>query len=316
MNVLPAASRPIEGANHAPDTPGARSCPTEMTDPKRPNGPTASQDPTRRDVVRAAAAAAALPAIGLTGCGSDQPRTEGTMSRLASVTVRRSDARGHADHGWLDTYHTFSFAGYHDPNFMSYGPLRVLNQDRVTAGQGFGTHGHRDMEIVSYVLGGVMEHKDSMGTGSQMRPGDVQLMSAGSGVMHSEFNASQTDGLHFLQMWVMPAENDTEPRYDQKAFSREERQGQLRLVVSPDGADGSLTIGQDARLYAGIFAEGETAEQTLGAGRGAWLHVATGSVEVNGTVLGPGDGAAIQDGDRYELRGVADAEIVVWDVPV
>ncbi|MEM6571498.1 MAG: pirin family protein [Planctomycetota bacterium] len=232
------------------------------------------------------------------------------------MLARRSGERGHADHGWLDTYHTFSFANYHDPNHMGFGPLRVLNQDRVTGGNGFPKHGHKDMEIVSYVLDGVMEHKDSMGNGSQMRPGDVQLMSAGDGVLHSEFNASRDASLHFLQMWVLPAERETEPRYEQKAFTREERSGALRLVVSPDGADGSLTIGQDARLYAGLFAAGEETRQALGAGRGAWLHVATGSVEVNGQVFGPGDAAALTDGDHFVVRGVEEAELVVWDVPV
>ncbi|MEM9801187.1 MAG: pirin family protein [Planctomycetota bacterium] len=237
------------------------------------------------------------------------------MTKTADITIRRSNERGHADHGWLDTYHTFSFAGYHDPAHMNFGPLRVLNQDRVAPGRGFGTHPHRDMEIVSYVLEGTMEHRDSMGTGSQMRPGDVQFMSAGTGVQHSEFNASDAEELHFLQMWVIPAKDGTEPRYGQKAFSREERQGTLRLVVSPDGADGSLQIGQDARLYAGLFAPGEEATQTLDAGRGAYLHVATGSIELDGTKLGPGDGAEIMNGDGFVVHGLEDAEIVVWDVP-
>ncbi|MEM8712887.1 MAG: pirin family protein [Planctomycetota bacterium] len=233
---------------------------------------------------------------------------------LARVTVRRSSERGHADHGWLDTYHTFSFAEYYDPERMNFGPLRVLNQDRVAAGRGFGAHPHRDMEIVSFVLDGVMAHKDSMGNGSEMRPGEVQLMSAGTGVQHSEFNASKDEALHFLQMWVVPAEDGTQPRYEQKAYSREERQGQLRLVVSPDGADGSLTIGQNARLYTGLFAPGEKASGTLEAGRGAWIHVATGSVEVNGVTLDAGDGAALEGGGRYDVRGLNDAELVVWDV--
>jgi len=231
------------------------------------------------------------------------------------IQPRRSNERGHADHGWLDTYHTFSFANYYDPEFLHFGHLRVLNQDRVVAGQGFGTHGHRDMEIVSYVLDGVLEHRDSMGNGSQMRPGDVQLMSAGTGVTHSEFNSSRTEALHFLQMWVFPRENGTQPRYEQKAFAPAERQGRLRLVVSPDGADGSLTIGQDAHLYAGLFAPGETTRHGLAAGRAAWLHVARGAVRLNGLELRAGDGAAIRDERELALEGVADAEVVLWEVP-
>lgn len=231
------------------------------------------------------------------------------------ITLRRSEERGHADHGWLDAYHTFSFAGYHDPDFMHFGPLRVLNQDRVQPGQGFGTHPHENMEIVSYVLAGVMEHKDSMGNGSQMRPGDVQLMSAGTGVMHSEFNASRDEELRLLQMWVFPEKNGTQPRYEQKTFSTEERQGRLRLVVSPDGSDGSLTIGQDVRLFAGLIDGGEATEHELPADRSAWLHVARGRIELNGELLGPGDGAAIRDETRLTLKGVEDAELVLWELP-
>ena len=211
------------------------------------------------------------------------------------ITLRRSQERGHADHGWLDTYHTFSFANYHDPDFMGFSVLRVLNQDRVMPGQGFGTHGHQDMEIVSYVLDGVLEHKDSMGNGSQMRPGEVQLMSAGTGVTHSEFNASQDEKLHFLQMCVIPARRSTEPRYDQKEFAETERRGKIRLVVSPDGAEGSLTIGQDVRLYAGLLDGDESARFELGSDRAAWLHVARGSLTLNGQRLEPGDGAGIAD---------------------
>jgi redox-sensitive bicupin YhaK (pirin superfamily) len=231
------------------------------------------------------------------------------------ITIRRAHERGHADHGWLDTFHTFSFAGYHDPDWVHFGPLRVINQDRVAPGQGFGTHGHQDMEIVSYVLEGVLAHKDSMGNGSQMRPGDVQLMSAGTGVTHSEFNDSHDEGLHFLQMWVFPERRGTKPRYEQRAFPTEQRQGRLRLVVSPDGSDGSLTIGQDVRLYAGLLASGESTEHALPAGRDAWLHVARGRIELNGQDLGPGDGAGIREEARLSLRGVEDAEIVLWDLP-
>jgi len=230
------------------------------------------------------------------------------------ISIRRSEERGHADHGWLDTYHTFSFAEYYDADFMNFGELRVVNQDRVAPGRGFGTHGHKDMEIVSYVLAGVLEHKDSMGNGSQMRPGDVQLMSAGSGVTHSEFNGSAEDPLHFLQMWVFPRSKSTKPRYEQKAFSEDERRSRLRLVVSPDGADGSLTIDQDARLYASLLAPGDRAEHELPRGRAAWLHVARGKVRLNGQDLGPGDGAAIRDESQLTLEGVEDAELVLWEL--
>ena len=231
------------------------------------------------------------------------------------INIRRSDERGHADHGWLDSYHTFSFADYYDPDFMNFSVLRVINQDRVEPAKGFGTHGHKDMEIISYVLDGVMEHKDSMGNGSQMRPGEVQIMSAGSGVTHSEFNASETDPLHFLQMWIFPREKNTQPRYEQHAFSEEERRSQLRLVVSPDGADGSVSIDQDARMYTGLFDADEKAEHTLGEGRAAWIHVARGSVRLNDQELSAGDGAAIRDEDRFVLQGIDDAEVVVWDLP-
>ena len=231
------------------------------------------------------------------------------------IRIRRSSERGHADHGWLDTYHTFSFASYYDPDFMGFGPLRVVNQDRVAPGRGFGTHGHQDMEIVSYVLDGVLEHKDSMGNGAQMRPGEVQLMSAGTGVTHSEFNGSQDDWLHFMQMWVIPREQGTEPRYEQKHFDESLRRGNLRLVVSPDGADGSLTIDQDARLYTGLFAENERTRFDLAPKRAAWLHVARGRVTLNGEELAGGDGAAIHDEGVLDVVGVEDAEVVLWEIP-
>ena len=231
------------------------------------------------------------------------------------IDIRRSEERGHADHGWLDTYHTFSFADYYDPECVQFGLLRVLNQDRVTPGMGFPTHGHRDMEIVSYVLEGVLEHKDSMGNGSQMWPGEVQLMSAGTGVTHSEFNGSQVSPLHFLQMWVVPRDSSTPPRYEQKHFADEERQGRLRLVVSPDGHDGSLTIGQDARLYAGLFAADEKSTHAIPAERSAWFHVASGAVEVGGERLGAGDGAAVRDELSVTVRGVESANVVLWELP-
>ena len=237
------------------------------------------------------------------------------------MKIRRSHERGHADHGWLDTYHTFSFASYFDPDHVQFGPLRVLNQDRVAPGRGFGTHGHENMEIISYVLDGVLEHKDSMGNGSQMRPGEVQLMSAGSGVTHSEFNGSSKDPLHFLQMWVFPREEGTAPRYQQREFAEQERRGRLRLVVSPDGADGSLTIDQDTRLHVGTFGSGEATRFELGADRAGWLHVARGRLRLNGEELDAGDGAALAADDApfvLEMAGADGddaAEVVLWDLP-
>ncbi len=231
------------------------------------------------------------------------------------ITVRRSHERGHADHGWLDTFHTFSFGDYFDPDFVQFGVLRVLNQDVVAPGTGFGTHGHRDMEIVTHVLDGVLEHRDSMGHGERMRPGDVQVMSAGAGVTHSEFNASTEEPLHLLQMWVLPRRLGTEPRYEQKHFPEDERRGRLRLVVSPDGADGSLVIDQDARLSVGTLAAGDTTRHDLASDRAAWLHVATGRARLGDVELGPGDGAAIRDVEQVTLTGVEDAEVVLWDLP-
>lgn len=231
------------------------------------------------------------------------------------IQIRRSDERGHADHGWLDSFHTFSFAGYSDPRFMGFSEMRVLNQDRVAAGRGFGTHGHQDMEIVSYVLDGVLEHKDSMGTGSSMRPGEVQLMSAGTGVTHSEFNGSGDDPLHFLQMWILPAVRGTEPRYEQATYPEADRRGRLRLVVSPDGAEGSLTIGQDVRMYAGLLDGAEQVEHSMPSGRDGWLHVARGSLTLNGEPLGPGDGAALIQESELKLTAGDGAEFVFWDLP-
>ncbi|MEX2015737.1 MAG: pirin family protein [Candidatus Hydrogenedentales bacterium] len=219
------------------------------------------------------------------------------------IKVRRSQDRGHADHGWLDTYHTFSFSDYRDPAFDHFSVLRVLNQDRVKGGMGFGRHAHNNMEIVSYVLEGVLEHQDSMGNGSQMRPGEVQLMSAGTGVTHSEFNGSQNEELHFLQMWIIPAQRGAKPRYEQRMFPESERRGQLRLVVSPDGRDGSLTIGQDASLYAGLLEGPERIRHEFGGGRAGWLHVARGSVTLNGQRLEPGDGAVIEGEGAITIEG-------------
>ena len=231
------------------------------------------------------------------------------------MTVRRSSERGYANHGWLDTFHTFSFAHYHDPDHMGFGFLRVLNQDQVAPGQGFGTHGHRDMEIVSYVLDGVLEHRDSMGHGSQMMSGDVQLMSAGTGVTHSEFNASKEEPLHLLQMWIIPREKGTTPRYEQKRFERSELEGRLRLVVAPHGEEGALTIGQDAFLYAGCLDGEQTVEHRLLTDRSAWFHLARGSVRLSGIDLEAGDGVAISDEASLRLDRGSWAEFVLWDLP-
>jgi quercetin 2,3-dioxygenase len=230
------------------------------------------------------------------------------------MTIRLSNDRGHANHGWLDSRHTFSFADYHDPQQMGFRALRVINEDRVAPGKGFGRHGHRDMEIVSYVLEGAIEHSDSMGTGSVIRPGDVQRMSAGTGVQHSEFNASKTEPVHFLQIWIVPSVAGIAPSYEQKAFAREEKQGRLRLVASTDGREGSVTIHANAALYAGIFAKGEAAECSIGPGRRAWVHVARGNVRVGGRALGAGDAVGISDENVVRIEGVDDGEVLLFDL--
>jgi redox-sensitive bicupin YhaK (pirin superfamily) len=231
------------------------------------------------------------------------------------ITVRPAAARGTANFGWLDSRHTFSFGHYHDPAQMGFGPLRVINEDRVIPAAGFGTHGHQNMEIISYVLEGALEHKDSLGTGSIIRPGDVQKMSAGSGITHSEFNASKTDPVHFLQIWIQPDRSNIAPGYDQRTFAREQRQGRLRLVVSPDGAEESIRIVQDARMYASLLAPGETVSHALATKRRAWVQVARGAVTLNGTHLAAGDGAAIEGEPSITLAGVEDAEVLVFDLP-
>ena len=232
------------------------------------------------------------------------------------LTIRRSDDRGRASFGWLDSRHTFSFGEYYDPAHMGFGPLRVINEDRVRPGAGFGTHGHRDMEIISYVLEGELEHKDSMGTGSVIRPGDVQRMTAGTGVQHSEFNHSKSALVHFLQIWVFPNKPGLPPGYEQKMFSDADKRGKLVLVASPDGRDGSLTIHADAQVYAGILAKGDRATVGLANGRGAWIHVARGTVRVNGQELVEGDGAAIEDRKTVEFEGVdqGHGEVLVFDL--
>jgi hypothetical protein len=231
------------------------------------------------------------------------------------IIKRPSAERGHADHGWLDTFHTFSFADYHDPAWMGFSALRVLNQDVVAPGRGFGTHGHADMEIVTWVLAGALQHRDSMGNGSIIEPGEAQLMSAGTGVTHSELNASTTGPTELLQMWVLPERRRTVPRYDQKAFPDAELAGRLRLIVSDDGRDGSLVIGQDVSLHAGRLGPGDTATHAFAPGRRGWLHVARGRLRVGGDVFGPGDGAGIAGVEALKLEGIEPADVVVFDLP-
>ncbi|MDT8991391.1 pirin family protein [Curvibacter sp. APW13] len=230
------------------------------------------------------------------------------------LTVRKSQDRGYADHGWLKSYHSFSFAEYFDPQFMGWGNLRVINEDRVAPGTGFGTHGHRDMEIVSYVVSGELAHKDSMGNASAIPPGDVQRMSAGSGVRHSEFNHAQGQQTHFFQIWIEPSVAGIAPGYEQKTFADAEKRGALRLVASPDGAQGSVTIHADASLYAGHFDGAEQAQLTLAAGRKAYVHVVRGAVSVNGTGLQTGDAAMLADESDLRISDGKDAEVLVFDL--
>jgi quercetin 2,3-dioxygenase len=229
--------------------------------------------------------------------------------------IRRSNERGYADHGWLKSFHTFSFADYYDPDHVEFGPLRVINEDRVQAGAGFGTHGHRDMEIISYVLSGELAHKDSMGNGSTIRPGDIQRMSAGSGVRHSEFNPSKSTGVHFLQIWIQPDHFNIEPSYEEKHFAIEEKRGRLRLIVSPDRAQGSLLIHQDARVYAGLFNGAEAADLQVQQGRRIYVHVARGALLANGVALDAGDALRITDAAHLRIESGRDAEVLVFDLP-
>ncbi|AET88569.1 MULTISPECIES: pirin family protein [Caballeronia] len=230
------------------------------------------------------------------------------------IEIRRSNERGHANHGWLDSYHSFSFADYYDPEHMHFGALRVINEDRVAGGQGFGAHGHRDMEIVSYVLDGALAHKDSMGNGSTIRPGDVQRMSAGTGVRHSEFNGSPTDTAHFLQIWIIPDAPGGAPGYEEKRFADDEKRGRLRVIASPEGADGSVTIGANARIFAGLFDGDERADFDVPAGRRVYVHVARGAVTVNGEALGPGDAAKLEDVSKVTVEKGENAEVLLFDL--
>ena len=230
------------------------------------------------------------------------------------LTLRKSQERGYADHGWLKSFHSFSFAGYYDAQHMSFGNLRVINEDRIAPGTGFGTHGHRDMEIISYVLSGELAHKDTMGNVKGIPPGDVQRMSAGSGVQHSEFNHAPNDTTHFLQIWIEPNVRGIAPGYEQKTFSALDKRGALRLVASPDGASGSVTIHADAALYAGLFDGTERAMLALDPQRKAYVHLVRGEVEVNGQRLGAGDAAMLQGENSLQLSGGREAEVLVFDL--
>lgn len=230
------------------------------------------------------------------------------------ITLRRAKDRGHASYGWLDTWHTFSFASYQDRDHMGFRALRVINDDRVAAGEGFPSHGHRDMEIVTYVLEGALEHKDSMGNSSVIRPGEVQRMTAGTGVVHSEYNHSREEPVHFLQIWIHPSQRGLRPGYEQRAFPEAERRGRLRLVASSDGREGSVRVHQDMSLYAASLEAGEGAVKALPSGRHAWIHVARGSVRLGGVELAEGDGASLAGPATISLEGVSGAEVLLFDL--
>lgn len=230
------------------------------------------------------------------------------------IKVRKANERGHFDFGWLNTYHTFSFGDYYDPANMGFRSLRVINEDFVQPGVGFPTHGHRDMEIVTYILHGGLEHKDSMGNGSVIRPGEVQRMTAGTGVMHSEMNPSKEDSVHLLQIWILPEKRNIEPGYEQTFFPEEEKKGRLRLIASRDGNDGSVTIHQDAKIYSTLLEEGESITHQLQNGRHAWIQIARGSVQVNGVELNQGDGAAVSDEAEVKIVGSESSEVLLFDL--
>ena len=233
-----------------------------------------------------------------------------------TITVRPAQSRGHENHGWLDSRHTFSFANYHDSKHMGFGPLRVVNEDRVQPGAGFAAHGHRDMEILSYVIEGALAHKDSLGAGSVIRPGDVQVMTAGTGIRHSEFNASKVDPVHFLQIWLLPERQGLQPRYDQKTFPEAEKRGRLRLVASHDGRDGSLLVHQDADVFATLLNDAQSVGHALKAGRRAWVQIVRGSAEIDGVPVRAGDGAAIEGASAFIIASrEPGAEILVFDLP-
>lgn len=230
------------------------------------------------------------------------------------IDIIRSDSRGSADHGWLKAKHTFSFAGYHNPKMMGFGSLRVINEDRIEGGKGFGTHPHQDMEIITYLVDGALEHKDSMGNGSVIHPGELQRMTAGTGVLHSEFNASATETAHLLQIWILPEKNGIEPGYEQKLFTTDEKRNTLRLVGSRDGRDGSLTIHQDVELYTSVLEAGNSLRHELGAGRRGFLQVVRGELSVNGKPVFAGDGVSAVGASTLELTATGDAELLLFDM--
>ena len=230
------------------------------------------------------------------------------------ITIRKSNERGHFDHGWLNTYHTFSFDQYHDPRYMGFRNLRVINEDFVAAGRGFPKHGHRDMEIITYILEGALKHEDSMGNGSVIRPGDVQRMTAGTGVRHSEQNASDQERVHLLQIWILPNTVGLDPGYEQKAFSEDERRDRLRLIASEDSRDGSVEVHQDVSLFASVLAAGDEVEHTMDERRYAWIQVARGAVEVNGESAGQGDGIVAVGESSLRIRAQQDAEVLLFDL--
>ena len=231
------------------------------------------------------------------------------------LQIHKSQSRGHRDHGWLYAKHSFSFGDYYDADNMGFSVLRVINEDRVQPGRGFGMHGHSDMEIVTYVLHGALQHEDSLGNGSVIRPGDVQRMSAGTGIRHSEFNQSETEAVHLLQIWLLPAKNGVAPSYEQKAFSADEKRGKLCLIASPDGADGSVTIGQDVRLYAALLDGAEQVTHTLSTGRAAYLQVARGKLSLNDQALQQGDGVRVSAETELKLHDATQAEVLLFDLP-
>jgi redox-sensitive bicupin YhaK (pirin superfamily) len=230
------------------------------------------------------------------------------------ITIRKSEDRGHFNFGWLDTYHTFSFDQYYDPAHMHFRSLRVINEDRVQPGHGFPTHSHRDMEIITYILSGALEHRDSMGNGSVIRPGDVQRMSAGTGVSHSEFNPSDTETVHLLQIWILPERRDLPPSYEEKAFSDKERRGKLRLIAANDGREGSVTIHQDAQVHATVLDAGQTVVHSLNEGRYAWLQVARGTISLNEMELKQGNGAAVSHESELRIAAHDQAEVLLFDL--
>lgn len=231
------------------------------------------------------------------------------------ITIRKSSDRGHFDHGWLNTYHTFSFGGYRDPAHTRFRTLRVINEDFVKPGMGFAPHGHDNMEILTYIVEGELAHKDSTGSAATIRPGDIQRMSAGSGIQHSEFNPSRENPVHLLQIWIFPEKKDVEPGYEEKHFDRDSRRNRFRLVASPEGAEGSVKIGQDARMYAAVLDVGKSVTHAIGPGRGVWLQLIKGEVTVNGQAMKPGDGARIEDEAEVEIvAGGKEAELVAFDL--